>query len=96
MFGERADRKFAMPRVTDFSDNQHVKGPLQDAGDFRRDDDATARQSQNDIRLEASFEEVVTEFTASFLAGRKGHIQNVASFPPKINALWTPRARSRK
>ena len=60
MFGERPHRKLTMPRVADLPDHQHIKRPLQDAGHLGRNHHSTARQPENDIWLNVSFDEMIT------------------------------------
>ena len=44
-FGQRADGEFALPRVPDFADDEHVKRPLQRPRHPGGHDHAAARQA---------------------------------------------------
>ena len=60
-FGQRADGKFALPRMPDFADDEHVERPLQRARHLGGDDHAAARQSQHQVGLDALFKQVLAE-----------------------------------
>jgi len=60
-FGQSSNGELTMERVTDFANDYDVQRQIQSVGNLGRDDDTAARQSQDDIGMDALMFEGIAE-----------------------------------
>ena len=68
-----ANRKLAVPRVSDLANHQHVERRIQPPRHLRRDHHTPARQTQHKVRLQPLLPQVIPQLATRILTRGKCH-----------------------
>ena len=74
IFREGADGKFAMQRMANFPNDQHIEGSLQGMGNFRGDNHTAAWQTEDDVRFHSFMQQTAPQFLPGILTRCERHV----------------------